>query len=61
MVNNFKYNMNVLNQLNGQNTGPYLTRTNTLHTKMLNINKSIGIEFTFDNLPKIESFLTNFN
>jgi hypothetical protein len=37
-----------MKQLNEQNYGPFLLRSNTLHSKMLNITKSIGLEITYD-------------
>ncbi|CDW78619.1 UNKNOWN [Stylonychia lemnae] len=58
---NFRYNMNIMNQMNQQGVGPFLLRTNNLHCKMLNIPKSVGVQFSFDNLPYIEQFLSNFN
>jgi hypothetical protein len=40
---------------------PFIAREQTLHAKMVNMTKSCGIEVRYDNLPNIESFLTNFN
>lgn len=32
-----------------------------MHAKMINMQRSVGIEVSYQNLPHIEGFLTNFN
>eukprot|EP00347_Sterkiella_histriomuscorum_P023513 403334361 len=61
LTNNFRFNLNMLRQLNEQGYGPFLERPSTLNCKMLNIPKSVAIEFQYSKLPSIENFLTNFN
>lgn len=52
----------ILSQLNNTlREGPYLTRSDVIHAKMVNLSRSLGIEVAYENLPNIESFLTNFN
>lgn len=57
----FKYIMNVLNQLNQRNYGPFIARSDTITAKMLNIQKSVAVEVKLDKLLCIESFMHNFN
>lgn len=54
--------MNLMGQLQQlQIPGPYVNRGNIIHTKMVNMSRSCGIQVNYQNLPNIESFLTNFN
>lgn len=41
--------------------GPYLLRDHSIHAKIVNMPRSIGVEVNYENLPNIEHFLTNFN
>ena len=41
--------------------GPFLSRDDKLHAKIVNLTRSVGLEVTYPNLPDIEHFLTNFN
>lgn len=53
--------MNQIRSLNIVGQGPFLTRSNTMYVKMMNLSKSIGVEIDYQNLPNIENFLINFN
>jgi hypothetical protein len=61
-----EYNMRqvayVIEQLNLEYAeGPYLLRDHSMHAKIVNMSKSIGVEVSYEKLPDIEHFLTNFN
>ena len=43
-TNNFKSAVYYMEQLNHQGHGPFLKRDNKLHSKMMNISKSIAVE-----------------
>lgn len=46
---------------NKKGEGPWLTRADTIHTKAVNMYKSIGFEVQMPGLAQIELMLTNFN
>jgi len=52
----------VVEELNfEEGEGPYIERVDTIHAKIMNLSRSIGVEVRYEKLPQIESFLTNFN
>jgi len=53
--------LDIMENLNKYKQGPYLSRSDTLWVKMLNINRSVAMQIKLHKLPKIESFLSNFN
>ena len=46
---------------NKKGKGPFLRRPDSLHTKITKFRRSMGLKFTLDTLPGIESVLTHFN
>ena len=50
-----------IRQKNRVKKGPWLVRADTIHTKVVNMYKSMGFEVQMDGLTEIEVMLTGFN
>jgi hypothetical protein len=53
--------MQHIRKKNRKGEGPWLTRADTIHSKAVNMYKSIGFEVQMEGLSQIEMMMTNFN